>query len=165
MIDRHKFGCALALALFAWPTVAAAQSSETVLSGPMAFGDWTEDKPGVTRKIGAGDLPEPNPAGSSMGFPRMGERPASARLQTMPGFTVTEYSNAFEVPRTLTVAPNGDVFVVESRPAASKSCARGPTARVPARSRLSPKACRAPSAWPFIQPLIRSGYTLPRTTP
>jgi glucose/arabinose dehydrogenase len=115
MIVRHHLGCTFAAALFVLPAISAAQSSEMVLSGPAAFGDWTEDRPGVTRKFGPDDLPPPNPAGSTMGFPRLGERPASAGLQTMPGFTVAEYSDDFEVPRTLTIAPNGDVFVVESR--------------------------------------------------
>jgi glucose/arabinose dehydrogenase len=92
---------------------AADAQSGTVLSGPSAFGDWTADKPGVTRKIGPNDLPAP--AGSVKSYFRMVERPAGAQLQVPPGFTVTEYGEALEGPRTLNVAPNGDVFVVETR--------------------------------------------------
>jgi glucose/arabinose dehydrogenase len=93
---------------------ASAQPSGPTLTGPTAYGDYTTDKPGIVRKIGPGDLPAPNPAESVPRFPQVAPRPATAQLQTLPGFTVTEYSNKLTGPRTLRSAPNGDVFVAES---------------------------------------------------
>jgi glucose/arabinose dehydrogenase len=92
---------------------AYAQSAAPVLTGPAAFGDWKADKPGITRKIGSEDLPAP--AASVKSYFKLAERPAGARLQVPPGFTVTQYGEPLEGPRTLNVAPNGDVFVVETR--------------------------------------------------
>ena len=94
---------------------ALAQTDAPVLAGPAAFGDWTTDEPGTTRKIGADDLPPPYATSSANGFPRPGPRPASARIEVPAGFAITEYAVKLEGPRTLTVAPNGDVFVAETR--------------------------------------------------
>lgn len=115
MTVRLKPCHGLAAVLLALAGPVCAQSTAPVLSGSSAFGDWTTDKPGVVRKIGPSDLPAPNPAESARGNPQVAARPAGAQLQTLPGFVVTEYSDALRGPRTLNVAPNGDVFVAETR--------------------------------------------------
>lgn len=116
MIDRRKLSFLVTgLALASGCGAAAQPSSGSVLTGAAAFGDWTEDKPGVTRKIGAGDLPQPGATPSANGFPRAGARPAGAIPQVPAGFAIAEYDVKLEGPRTLTVAPNGDVFVAETR--------------------------------------------------
>jgi glucose/arabinose dehydrogenase len=111
MTVRLKPAHGFVAVILAFAGAAHAQSGPT-LSGPTAFGDWTADKPGVMRKIGPNDLPDP--AASVKSYARMAERPADARLQVPPGFSVTQYGEALEGPRTLTVAPNGDVFVAET---------------------------------------------------
>lgn len=107
---KPAHGVAAVILLFA---AAAHAEPAPVLTGAAAFGDWTADKPGVTRKIRPEDLPAP--AQSVKSYFKLAERPAGAQLQVPPGFTVTEYGQALEGPRNLTVAPNGDIFVVETR--------------------------------------------------
>jgi glucose/arabinose dehydrogenase len=93
---------------------ALAQTGGSTLRGAAAFGDYTSDKPGLIRHITTADLPAPNGAESVRNSSQIDARPAGAMLQTMPGFTVAEYSDKLKGPRTLRVAPNGDVFVTET---------------------------------------------------
>lgn len=93
--------------------LAGAASAQT-LTGSAAFGDWTTDRPGITRRIAPGDIPAPNPAESVRNNSQVAPRPEGARLQTLPGFTVTEFTDKLQGPRTIRVAPNGDIFVVET---------------------------------------------------
>jgi len=113
MIKRYSIlasiPVAAAVAAAAW-----AQPSGSILTGAAAFGDWTADKPGVVRHITAKDLPKPNSAESVRNNSQVVARPAGAQLQTLPGFTVSEFTDKVEAPRTIRVAPNGDIFVVES---------------------------------------------------
>src|ERR1700744_1791127 len=46
--------------------------------------------------------------------PSVVERPAGATLHVPPGFVVDEFASGLDRPRTLRVAPNGDVFLAES---------------------------------------------------
>jgi hypothetical protein len=85
---------------------------DAVLSGPAAYGDWRTDAPGVRRHIRPGDLPAPAASASSTG--RVVARPAGAALKVPPGFKVELFARGFSNPRQIRVAPNGDVFVVES---------------------------------------------------
>jgi hypothetical protein len=110
MNARTKLSLLAAAGLCAFAGAAASQT----LTGTAAFGDWSADKPGVVRKITAADIPAPAPQQSVRSFPQVAPRPATAQLQTLPGFAVTQYSDKFTAPRTLRVAPNGDVFVTES---------------------------------------------------
>lgn len=97
-----------------YASVVVAQRSGTVLTGSAAFGDWTADRPGLVRHITPRDLPAPNPAESARNNSQVAPRPENAALQVPAGFTVAEYFGDVQAPRTLRVAPNGDVFVVES---------------------------------------------------
>src|SRR5207245_2763990 len=47
--------------------------------------------------------------------PRVAGRPADAQLQVPPGFKIDLYASGFRDPRFLLTAPNGDIFVTESR--------------------------------------------------
>src|SRR6267378_1995013 len=95
--------------------VGATTESTTVLMGKAAMGDWTKDAPGVRRKITVQDLPPPSSNALAINLPRVARRPADARLQVPPGFKVNLYADGFRDPRFLLTAPNGDIFVVESR--------------------------------------------------
>src|SRR5882724_1551416 len=88
----------------------------TLLSGKAALGDWKSDAPGVRRKITLGDLPPPSSNALAINPPRVARRPADAQLHVPPGFKVELYASGFRDPRFLLTAPNGDLFVVESRP-------------------------------------------------
>src|SRR5204863_2242519 len=78
-------------------------------------GDWTKDGPGIKHKITINDLPPPYATKSANNDPRVVRRPAGAQLQVPPGFKIEEYASGFVYPRFLLTAPNGDIFVTESR--------------------------------------------------
>jgi glucose/arabinose dehydrogenase len=85
-----------------------------VRKGPAAYGDWRTDAPGVIRLITPASMPAPFATMSAGRAPSLVARPAGARLNVPPGFTVDEYASGLDEPRTLRTAPNGDVFVAES---------------------------------------------------
>jgi glucose/arabinose dehydrogenase len=87
----------------------------TLLTGQAALGDWHSDAPGVRRRITVADLPAPNATPSSRNGPKIVPRPEGALPKVPPGFTVSEFAAGFEQPRVIQVAPNGDVFVVDSK--------------------------------------------------
>jgi glucose/arabinose dehydrogenase len=91
------------------------QESGPLLTGKAAMGDWTTDAPGVRRKITIDDLP---PTGSNIlaiNPPRVVKPPADAQLHVPPGFKIDMYASGFRDPRFLLTAPNGGIFVTESR--------------------------------------------------
>lgn len=90
-------------------------AQKKVLTGQGAMGDWTTDEPGVRRKITVADLPKPFETKSAINGPRVAPRPEGAFPKVPKGFTVTEFQTGLTNPRLLKVAPNGDVFVAESR--------------------------------------------------
>jgi glucose/arabinose dehydrogenase len=96
------------------PTGAAAETG-TLLRGNAAMGNWTNDAPGVRRKITVQDLPPPSSNALAINRARVVRRPADARLQAPPGFKIDPYADGFRDPRFLLTAPNGDIFIVESR--------------------------------------------------
>src|SRR5262249_24015271 len=95
--------------------IAAAAEKGPVLTGKTAMGDWTSDAPGVTRKITVQDLPPPSSNAFTINRPHVVTRPPNAKLKVPPGFKIELYSSGFRDPRFLFTAPNGDIFVVESR--------------------------------------------------
>jgi glucose/arabinose dehydrogenase len=103
-----------ALFLIAVITGAAAEK-RAVLTGKAAMGDWTSDAPGVTRKITVQDLPPPGSNVLAINRARVVARPAEAQPKVPPGFKIELYATGFRDPRFLLTAPNGDIFVVESR--------------------------------------------------
>lgn len=105
----------LAAAAFTGTALVAHTAAPTVLTGKDALGDWSTDKPGVTRKITATDLPKPNQAESARNNSIVDDRPANAKLSVPAGFAVTEFFDDLDGPRTIRTAPNGDIFVAESR--------------------------------------------------
>jgi glucose/arabinose dehydrogenase len=59
-------------------------------------------------------MPQPYATRSVALAPSVVRRPAGATLHVPPGFRVDEFASGLEEPRTLRVAPNGDVFLAES---------------------------------------------------
>jgi len=86
-----------------------------VLTGKAALGDWTTDAPGVRRRITVADLPKPFATESVENGPRLVPRPEGAWPKAPAGFKVEEFAAGLQNPRLLRAAPNGDVFVAESR--------------------------------------------------
>jgi glucose/arabinose dehydrogenase len=112
----HSVFCAIFIvASFSVAAPGRAASSDTLLTGKAAMGDWKSDAPGVRRKITVGDLPPPSSNVLAINPPRAAQRPADAQLRVPLGFKIKLYASAFRDPRFLLTAPNGDIFVVESR--------------------------------------------------
>lgn len=84
-------------------------------TGDAAYGDWTTDAPGVRRRITAKDMPPPRATKSAANFSHVVPRPDGARPRVPPGFRVEEFASGFNEPRIIVTAPNGDIFVAESR--------------------------------------------------
>src|SRR5438093_643580 len=95
--------------------IPAAAEKSALLTGKAAMGDWTSDAPGVYRKITVEDLPPPGSNALAINLPRVARRPADAQLHVPPGFKIELYAEGFRDPRFLLTAPNGDIFVAESR--------------------------------------------------
>jgi glucose/arabinose dehydrogenase len=117
---------------------AFAQTGQT-LTGQAAFADWSQQKPGVHRKLTVSDLPQPMPAQSVKAQPHLVARPQNAWPIAPAGYKVTLYaggdngpspspdqqhseqqgtklpdSGTFRQPRLIRTAPNGDLFVADS---------------------------------------------------
>ena len=90
-------------------------SRSKVLTGQGAAGDWSTDAPGVRRRITVKDLPKPFQSDSVRNGPKLVPRPEGALPLVPAGFRVEEFASGFKNPRLLRVAPNGDLFVAESR--------------------------------------------------
>jgi hypothetical protein len=99
--------------LFAGIGHASAQTAP--LRGAAAFGDWRSDKPGVSRLIRPGDLPKPGATPSAANASHVVARPGSAVPQVPAGFKAELFAEGLSGPRQMRVAPNGDVFVAETR--------------------------------------------------
>ena len=100
-------------ALLLLASASVAQANEP-LTGRAAYGDWHDDAPGVVRHITPDAMPAPYLTTSAHRGPSVVQRPAGAALHVPPGFEVEQFAAGLEQPRTLRVAPGGDVFVAES---------------------------------------------------
>jgi len=110
-----SFGLFIAAALNLAVQVEAAPESDTLLTGKAAMGDWRSNLPGVRHKITVQDLPPPSSNVLAINLPRVARRPPDAQPQGLPGFKIELYASGFRDPRFLLTAPDGDIFVVESR--------------------------------------------------
>jgi glucose/arabinose dehydrogenase len=111
--------------------------AQQVITGPAAYADWSQQKPGTMRKITAADLPKPFASESVDNGPSLISRPKDAWPIAPPGFKVELYaggnaatpmqraddtrqiygptSGTFVMPRIIDTAPNGDLFVSDSQ--------------------------------------------------
>jgi glucose/arabinose dehydrogenase len=96
-------------------TSAMAAAQPATLMGQEAFGDWRRDKPGVIRLIRPQALPRPRASSSAANVSRVVPRPSSAIPHVPPGFRVELFAEGLSGPRIIRVAPNGDIFVAETR--------------------------------------------------
>lgn len=97
------------------PTAKTGRAGKELLTGQAAMGDWTTDAPGVRRHLRIGDLPAPNEKESVTNKPKEVKQPKGAWPQAPAGFTVTEFAADLKKPRVIVTAPNGDIFVAESK--------------------------------------------------
>ncbi len=78
-------------------------------------GDWHHAAPGVKHHLTLADLPPPFSTVSAGNGPQVVKQPAHAALSVPSGFTVRLFVAGLSNPRLLRVAPNGDIFVAETR--------------------------------------------------
>lgn len=97
------------------PAPEPAAPPRQVLTGPAAFVAATAVAPGTFRKLRPEDLPDPFHTESATTRSRIVPRPDGMLPQAPPGFVVNLFADGLDRPRIIQVAPNGDVFVVESR--------------------------------------------------
>jgi glucose/arabinose dehydrogenase len=114
MIFRHRALNSLVLA-FTVSGMGQAMAQSAPLTGSAAFGDWRSDKPGVSRLIKPEDLPNPGATPSSANMSHVVPRPAAALPQVPDGFKIALFAEGLSGPRQMRVAPNGDIFVAETR--------------------------------------------------
>jgi glucose/arabinose dehydrogenase len=76
--------------------------------------DWRSDAPGTPHRFDPDTLPTPYATSSVGRPPAVVKRPIDADLHVPPGFVATLFASGLDQPRTLRVAPNGDVFLAES---------------------------------------------------
>ena len=114
---QYRKNCAIAG--LAWIWAAACVTPGTARSGPLvgtaAFGDWHADRPGVARLIKPEDLPKPGATPSAANVSHKVRRPASALPQVPAGFNIELFADGLSGPRQMRVAPNGDIFIAETR--------------------------------------------------
>jgi glucose/arabinose dehydrogenase len=103
---RAAFGTSLWIAVI-YPAAAA--------SGEALFGDWRADRPGVRHMIRPADLPPPMATQSVADSATIVRRPEGGAPRVPAGFRVTLAAEGLGGPRVLRTAPNGDIFVAESR--------------------------------------------------
>src|SRR5215467_372767 len=120
MIARRRLAavvtfCILCSVVGSAVVVAQSVEERRQLSGEAAFTDWRADAPGVRRLIRPSDVPLPDQRSSADNEVRVVRRPQGAHLRAPPGFDVAIFARDLARPRALRVAPNGDVFVAETR--------------------------------------------------
>ncbi|MGB7749458.1 MAG: PQQ-dependent sugar dehydrogenase [Verrucomicrobiia bacterium] len=94
------------------PTAAAPEPAAAPKTDP---GDWHHAAPGFKHHITLADLPPPYSTVSAGNGPQVVKQPANAVLSVPPEFTVRLFAAGLSGPRLLRVAPNGDIFVAETR--------------------------------------------------
>lgn len=129
--------CQTIVTLLATTLLPAALHAQQTITGQAAFADFTQQKPGVRRKITVADLPEPKQSESVDNGPVLVKRPEGAWPIAPAGFKVELYaggdaaspmqrsenkrethpatSGTFVMPRIIRTAPNGDLFVADSQ--------------------------------------------------
>jgi len=90
-------------------------STTAVKTGEAAKGDWKTDAPGMRRKLTTADLPAPNQKESVRNKPSQVKQPEGAWPKVPAGFVVTKFVSGLAEPRMIRTAPNGDLFIAESK--------------------------------------------------
>lgn len=90
-------------------------AADSLKKGKAAFGSWQDDKPGVTRLISPEDLPAADESKSSENSADPIKMPEGAKPLLPKGFSVQLVASGIKSPRIIRVAPNGDIFVADSK--------------------------------------------------
>lgn len=103
------------LSIFLSSAALAQDATAPALQGTSAFGGWQDDRPGTWRLILPKDLPKPSPAESISNSADRVTAPEDAAPLLPEGFSAYRIASGLRGPRVVRVAPNGDLFVADSR--------------------------------------------------
>ena len=90
-------------------------------TGASPSGDWRTDGPGVSRHIRPTHLPRPTHHKNDpeepdfKRMPKVVEAPQGKMPDVPKGFAVQVFAKGLNQPRVIRIAPNGDIFVAESK--------------------------------------------------
>ena len=118
---------------------------------PVGYGDWRLDAPGVRHQITPASLPAPFATRSAGNGPSVVPRPPGALPRVPAGFAVQLYASELDGPREMKLAPNGDVFVVESAAGRVRVLRPGPGGQ-PVRSTVFATGLDQPFGIAFYPP-------------
>lgn len=138
------------LSALPWLAALGGMASAQSLQGAEAFGDWQRDKPGTIRLIRPGDLPKPGATPSSANFSRVVGKPAGAAPQVPSGFKAELFAEGLNGPRIIRVAPNGDIFVAETRAGRIRVLRAADGAAKPDRNEIFASGLRGPFGIAFF---------------
>jgi glucose/arabinose dehydrogenase/cytochrome c2 len=96
-------------------SAAPASAANTQASQSAGSADWKQDTPGRPHKIDLAALPAPSDSSSVRNSPRLVPKPPDAQLSLPAGFHVAVFASDLLGPRRMLQAPNGDIFVTETR--------------------------------------------------
>jgi glucose/arabinose dehydrogenase len=96
---------------------ASADNTSAIKAPPPTppFTDFRYEQPGKVHKITAQDLPQPLATKSADNGADVVSRPANVWPKVPAGFKVELYTTGLDEPRMIRTAPNGDIFLAESR--------------------------------------------------
>jgi len=94
------------------PVAVTAQAASAHAATP---GDWQNDAPGVVHRVVVADLPMPFATASAGNGPKTRDRPPTASLSVPKGFHIEMIASGLEGPRLMRRAPNGDIFLAETK--------------------------------------------------
>ena len=123
-----------------------------VLDGKAAFGDWRGDAPGIRRHLSADALPAPYASRSSSNTAAVVAPPPNAALKVPAGFTAQLFARGLETPRTIRVAPNGDIVVAESGAGRLRVMRAADGAAAPGRNEILARDLSSPFGIAFYPP-------------
>ena len=101
-------------AAFVVGTASAIASLIAAAAPSSSNGDWIQDQPGREHRIDLSELPAPFASQLASNQAKVVSKPGNAHLEVPPGFTVREAATGLDGPRTMRLAPNGDLFVAET---------------------------------------------------
>jgi glucose/arabinose dehydrogenase/cytochrome c2 len=89
--------------------------TQATTAKPTGEADWKKDAPGRPHKIDLATLPQPFDSPSARNAPKLVPRPPGAELSLPSGFHIDLFASDLQGPRRMVQAPNGDIFVSETR--------------------------------------------------
>lgn len=132
--------------------------AQEVLTGEAAFGGWKPDTPGLRRHITPADLPPPSHAENDPEAPdyenmaTVVPAPEGATPEVPEGFAVEVFAEGLEQPRVIRIAPNGDVFVAESKAGRVSLFAADAAESLPAEAEVFAEGLDRPFGIAFYPP-------------